>query len=152
MAVIEGQEYIVGDAESLQDVRDYLAQSAKTLLAEPQFLDVLPGFVLGNERVPIIEKRLTSAVMRQTSLSSRRPSGNAALRKNCSVFGLSITPRDGYSQIPNPTVPFNMPRSASTPDFASELDFGEAQVRNHYTLRCDSRLADNPWRDYRRAS
>lgn len=61
VAVIEGRENIVREiAESLEDVRDYLAHSAKTLLAEPRFLDVLPGFVLDNERVPIIEKRLAS--------------------------------------------------------------------------------------------
>lgn len=61
VAVIEGRENIVDEiTESPQDVRDYLAQAAKTLLAESRFIDVLPGFVLNNERVPIIEKRLAS--------------------------------------------------------------------------------------------
>ena len=61
VAVIEGRENIVNEiAESPQDVRDYLAQAAKTLLAEPRFLDVLPGFVLDHERVPMIENRLAS--------------------------------------------------------------------------------------------
>ncbi len=43
-----------------QNVRDYLAQAAKTLLAEPRFLDVLSGFVLDSDRVPLIEEQLTS--------------------------------------------------------------------------------------------
>jgi hypothetical protein len=61
VAVIEGRENSVNEiAESPQDVRDYLAQAARTLLAEPRFLDVLPGFVLDNERVPMIERRLAS--------------------------------------------------------------------------------------------
>lgn len=59
VAVIEGRENIVNEiAESPRDVRDYLAQAAKGLLAESRFIDVLPGFVLDDERVPIIEKRL----------------------------------------------------------------------------------------------
>lgn len=61
VAVIEGRENVVQEiAESPRDVRDYLAQAAKTLLAEPRFLDVLPGFVLDNHRGPLIEKRLAS--------------------------------------------------------------------------------------------
>jgi len=61
VAVIEGRERIVSEiADSPQDVRDYLAQAAKRLLAESRFLDVLPGFVLDNERVPLIENRLAS--------------------------------------------------------------------------------------------
>ena len=52
VAVIEGRENIVNEiAESPRDVRDYLAQAAKGLLAESRFLDVLPGFVLDDERV-----------------------------------------------------------------------------------------------------
>lgn len=61
VAVIEGRENIGNEiAESPQDVRDYLAVAAKSLLAESRFLDVLPGFVLDNKRVPMIEKRLAS--------------------------------------------------------------------------------------------
>jgi hypothetical protein len=61
VAVIEGRENVVHEiAESPQDVRDYLAQAAKTLLAEPRFLDVLPGFVLDDGRVPLIQERLAS--------------------------------------------------------------------------------------------
>lgn len=61
VAVIEGRESIVDEiAESPQDVREFLAQAAKGLLTESRFLDVLPGFVLDDGRVPIIEKRLAS--------------------------------------------------------------------------------------------
>lgn len=61
VAVIEGRENIVSEiAESPQDVRDYLAEAAKKLLADSRFLDVLPGFVLDDERVPLIRQRLES--------------------------------------------------------------------------------------------
>jgi len=61
VAVIEGRENVVPEiAESPQAVRDYLAQAAKSLLAEPRFLDVLPGFVLDDERVPLIKNRLAA--------------------------------------------------------------------------------------------
>lgn len=46
--------------ESPQDLRDYPAQAAKSLLAEPRFLDVPPGFILDNEHVPLIENRLAA--------------------------------------------------------------------------------------------
>ena len=61
VAVIEGRESVIPEiAESPQAVRDYLAQAAKSLLAEPRFLDVLPGFVLDDERVPLIKNRLAA--------------------------------------------------------------------------------------------
>lgn len=61
VAVIEGRENVVSEiAESPQDVREYLAQAATKLLAESRFLDVLPGFVLDRERVPLILERLRS--------------------------------------------------------------------------------------------
>jgi len=61
VAVIEGRDTIVSEIiESPQDLREYLAQAAKSLLTESRFLDVLPGFVLDNERVPLILERLTS--------------------------------------------------------------------------------------------
>jgi hypothetical protein len=61
VAIIEGRENVVQEiAESPQDVRDFLAQAAKALLAEPRFLDVLPGFVLDDGRVPLIQERLAS--------------------------------------------------------------------------------------------
>ena len=61
VAIIEGRENVVQEiAESPQDVRDFLAQAAKALLAEPRFLDVLPGFVLDDGRVPLIQEWLAS--------------------------------------------------------------------------------------------
>ena len=61
VAVIEGRDTVVAEIiESPRDLREYLAQAAKSLLTESRFLDVLPGFVLDNERVPLIVQRLTS--------------------------------------------------------------------------------------------
>jgi predicted nucleotidyltransferase len=61
VAVVEGRESVVHEIEqSNEAVRDYLTQAAQALLAKSQFLDVLPGFVLDQERVPLIEKRLAS--------------------------------------------------------------------------------------------
>jgi len=45
-------------ADSPSDLREYLAAAAKGLLNEPRFLDALPGFVLNDERVPLIRRRL----------------------------------------------------------------------------------------------
>lgn len=59
VAVIEGRDTLLQEiAESPQELRRYLAKAAKILLAEPRFLDVLPGFVLDDERVPLIQERL----------------------------------------------------------------------------------------------
>ena len=59
VAVVEGRETVVQEiVESPQDLRDYLAEAVKSLLAESRFLDVLPGFVLDSERVPLIQERL----------------------------------------------------------------------------------------------
>ena len=61
VAVIEGRETIFQEiAESPRDLRDYLAEAAMSLLAESRFLDVLPGFVLDGERVPLIRERIAS--------------------------------------------------------------------------------------------
>jgi hypothetical protein len=61
VAVIEGRETVLPEiAESPRALRDYLAEVARTLLAESRFLDVLPGFVLDNERVPLIQERLAA--------------------------------------------------------------------------------------------
>jgi hypothetical protein len=50
VAVIEGRNTLVQEiAESQQDLQDYLAEAAKSLLAESRFIDVLPGFVLETE-------------------------------------------------------------------------------------------------------
>jgi hypothetical protein len=59
VAVVEGRNTILAEiAGSPQDLRDYLAEAAKDLLAESRFLDVLPGFVLDAERVPLIQERI----------------------------------------------------------------------------------------------
>ncbi|HMH15325.1 MAG TPA: hypothetical protein VK578_19655 [Edaphobacter sp.] len=61
VAVVEGRDTLLEEiAESPQELRHYLAEAAKTLLAESRFLDVLPGFVLDGERVPLIQERLAS--------------------------------------------------------------------------------------------
>jgi hypothetical protein len=61
VAVIEGRDTLLQEiAESPQNLRRYLAEAARTLIAEPRFLDVLPGFVLDHERVPLIQQRLRS--------------------------------------------------------------------------------------------
>jgi hypothetical protein len=59
VAVIEGRDTLLQEiAASPVALRDYLAKAAKTLLAQSRFLDVLPGFVLDGERVPLIQERL----------------------------------------------------------------------------------------------
>lgn len=59
VAVIEGRDTLLQEiAKSPQELRHYLAEAARTLLAEPRFIDVLPGFVLDDERVPLIQERL----------------------------------------------------------------------------------------------
>jgi hypothetical protein len=61
VAVIEGRETVVQEiAGAPPTLQDYLGEAARTLLAESRFLDVLPGFVLDNERVPLIQGRLAS--------------------------------------------------------------------------------------------
>ena len=61
VAVIDGRETLLEEiARSPRDLRDYLAKAAQSLLAESRFLDVLPGFVLDSERVPIIRERLAA--------------------------------------------------------------------------------------------
>jgi hypothetical protein len=61
VAVIKGRDTLLREiAESPRELRHYLAEAAQMLLAEPRFLDVLPGFVLDSERVPVIQQRLAS--------------------------------------------------------------------------------------------
>jgi hypothetical protein len=61
IAVIEGRETLLREiAESPGDLQVYLAEAARSLLAESRFLDVLPGFVLDSDRVPLIRERLTT--------------------------------------------------------------------------------------------
>jgi hypothetical protein len=59
VAIIEGRDTLLQEiAASPEDLRNYLAEAAKILLAESRFLDVLPGFVLDVERVPLIQERI----------------------------------------------------------------------------------------------
>ena len=61
VAVVEGRDTLLQEiVASPEDLRSYLAETAKSLLAESRFIDVLPGFVLDNERVPLIQERLMS--------------------------------------------------------------------------------------------
>jgi hypothetical protein len=63
VAVIEGRDTLFQEiTESPKELRSYLAEAAKILLAEPRFIDVLPGFVLDSERAPLIQKRLADFV------------------------------------------------------------------------------------------
>src|SRR5215469_15534023 len=56
VAVIEGRDTLLQEiAASPESLRAYLAEAARTLLAESRFLDVPPGFVLEAERVPLIQ-------------------------------------------------------------------------------------------------
>lgn len=60
VGVIEGRPTIVREInETEPDLRMYLAQAARGLLDESRFLDVLPGYVLDEGRVPLILERLT---------------------------------------------------------------------------------------------
>jgi hypothetical protein len=59
VAVIDGRSTILKEiADSPSDVREYLAEAARSLLSESRFLDVVPGFVLDDGRVPLILERL----------------------------------------------------------------------------------------------
>ena len=61
VAILEGRESILAEiAASPRQLRDYLAEAARALLAESRFLDVLPGFVLDEARVPVIRGLLAS--------------------------------------------------------------------------------------------
>ena len=59
VAVIDGRSTILEEiAGSPGDVREYLAEAARSLLSESRFLDAVPGFVLDDGRVPLILERL----------------------------------------------------------------------------------------------
>jgi hypothetical protein len=61
VAVIEGRDTLFQEiVASPLPLRRYLGDAAKMLLAESRFLDVLPGFVLDDERVPLIKARIRS--------------------------------------------------------------------------------------------
>ncbi len=60
VAVIDGRSTILEEiAGSRANLRKYLVEAARSLLRESGFLDVLPGFVLDEGRVPLILERLT---------------------------------------------------------------------------------------------
>lgn len=66
VAIIEGRTTLLEEIrESPQGLQGYLAEAAKTLLTESRFLDVLPGFVLEGERVPLILERLEQIAARR---------------------------------------------------------------------------------------
>ena len=59
VAVIDGRSTILREiADSPNDLREYLAEAARSLLSESRFLDAVPGFVLDYGRVPLILERL----------------------------------------------------------------------------------------------
>jgi hypothetical protein len=59
VAVIEGRSTLLQEiAEAPRDLQRYLAEAARSLLSESRFLDVLPGFVLDDGRVPLILEHL----------------------------------------------------------------------------------------------
>lgn len=59
IAIIEGRPSLLEEIQAgPTELRSYLSAAAATLLAESQFLDVLPGFVLDQGRVPIVLNRL----------------------------------------------------------------------------------------------
>jgi len=61
VVVIGGRDSLLEELRiAAPELRAYLADAAKSLLAERRFMDVLAGFVLDSERVPLIEKRLAS--------------------------------------------------------------------------------------------
>ena len=61
IAVIEGRPTVLEEiTRSPVQLRRYLAVAASLLLNESRFLDVLPGYVLDDGRVPLILQRLTA--------------------------------------------------------------------------------------------
>jgi hypothetical protein len=59
LAVIDGRSTILKEvADSPSEVREYLAEAARSPLSESRFLDAVPGFVLEYGRVPLILERL----------------------------------------------------------------------------------------------
>ena len=61
VAVIKGRDTLLEELRiAPPELRAYLADAAKSLLAERRFMDVLSGFVLNSGRVRLIEKRLAA--------------------------------------------------------------------------------------------
>lgn len=64
VAIIDGRSTTLEEiAISAGDLRQYLAEAAWSLLGESAFLDVLPGFVLDEGRVPLILERLAQLTL-----------------------------------------------------------------------------------------
>jgi hypothetical protein len=60
VAILDGRSTTLDEiANSPGDLRQYLADAARSLLDESAFLDVLPGYVLDEGRLPFILQRLT---------------------------------------------------------------------------------------------
>lgn len=61
IAVLDGRHHIIEEiSASPNELQHYLLRAANELLNEPRFLDVLPGYVLDDGRVPLIIERLTA--------------------------------------------------------------------------------------------
>jgi len=61
VAVVDGRHHIVQEiSDSPSELQQYLIHAATELLNAPLFLDVLPGYVLDEGRVPLIIERLTA--------------------------------------------------------------------------------------------
>jgi len=63
IAVVDGRETLLHEVATVpEDLSEYLARSARELLADPRFLDALPGYLRGDatsqQRVPIVIDRL----------------------------------------------------------------------------------------------
>jgi hypothetical protein len=60
VTVIDGRSTILDEiADCPGDLREYRAEAARSLLGQSDFLDVLPGFVVDEGRVPLMMARLS---------------------------------------------------------------------------------------------
>jgi predicted nucleotidyltransferase len=67
VAIVDGRENLIEEiTASPRDLCVYLAAAANELLAEPRFIDALPGYLLPDEisqrRLPLIKRRLAEIV------------------------------------------------------------------------------------------
>jgi hypothetical protein len=62
LTVIDGRPAIVAEVAAAEEVRSYIAQEFRELLAIPQFIDALPGYLLpdaaSQARLPILAGRI----------------------------------------------------------------------------------------------
>ena len=62
LTVIDGRPTIVAEVAAAEEVRSYIAQEFRELLAIPQFIDALPGYLLpdaaSQARLPILAGRI----------------------------------------------------------------------------------------------